>query len=159
MDISDDEVIDALWAQIEPFVYITRAQFASGLEQWDIEVVRTDDGRIAFVTLIQGPEFHFASFDTGTPVTRGLIRSLFAPILERHGYVTTRTPREGAERQHRFNRLLGFRVDGESEFLTHYRLDRVSSRLLLAFGNACVPQPNAGLANGPKHGLDHPCQL
>jgi hypothetical protein len=117
------DVIDALWAQIEPIVFISRDQFVSGLEQWDIDPVHID-GELAFVALTQGPEFHFTSFETGAQISRDMIRSRLHAIIERHGYVTTRTPIEGANRQHRFNRILGFHVTGTSEFFVDYRLDR-----------------------------------
>jgi hypothetical protein len=118
----DFEVIDRLWAQAEPIVFISRDQFVRGLEGWDIEAVRID-GRLAFAALTNGPEFHFASFDTGAPVTMAMIRSRLDPIIERHGFVSTRTPKSGADRQHRFNRAFGFVATGEDEFFVHYRLD------------------------------------
>jgi len=110
-----DDVGDRLWAQIEPIVFITREQFLAGLTGWDIEAV-TIDGRLAFAVLTKGPEFHFASFDTGAPITRAMIRQRLDPIIERHGYVTTRTPKDGADRQHRFNRAYGFKAVGEDDF-------------------------------------------
>jgi hypothetical protein len=118
-----DDVIDRLWEQIEPVVYITREQFVRGLAEWDIEAIRID-GDLAFVALTKGPEFHFASFDTGAPISRAMIRSRLDPIIERHGFVMTRTPKEGADRQHRFNRAFGFHTTGENEFFIMYRLDK-----------------------------------
>lgn len=119
----DTEVVDALWAQTEPVVFISREQWVRELADWDIEAVRID-GRLAFAALTRGPEFHFASFNTGAPITMGMIRSRLDPIIERHGFVTTRTPKDGADRQHRFNRAFGFLVSGESEFFIDYRLDK-----------------------------------
>jgi len=119
-DASD--VIDRLWEQLEPMVYITREQFCTGLAAWKMETVEVN-GEAAFVTLTNGPEFHFTSLGTRAPATAGLIRRLFAPVLEQHGYVATRTPKDGADRQHRFNRLLGFRPVGDDEFFIHYRLE------------------------------------
>lgn len=118
-----DHVVRLLWQQIEPIVYITREQFERGLAEWDIEPVQVN-GRLAFVALTCGPEFHFASFDTGAPITMTMIRSRLSPIIERHGFVTTRTPRDGGDRQHRFNRLLGFKEIGQDEFMIHYRLEQ-----------------------------------
>lgn len=116
-------VIDALWAQIEPTVFITREQYVGELDGWDIEAVHIA-GRLAFAVLSRGPEFHFASFGTGAPISLRMIRERLGPLIERHGYVTTRTPKAGADRQHRFNRLLGFKAVGEDEFFTTYRKDR-----------------------------------
>jgi hypothetical protein len=119
----DAEVIDRLWDQMEPTVYITRDQFVRGLADWDVEAVRVD-GKLAFAALVKGPEFHFASFETGAPIRMAMIRSRLDPIIERHGYVTTRTPIAGADRQHRFNRAFGFEVFGQDEFFLHYKKDR-----------------------------------
>ena len=118
----DDEIIDALWKPIEPTVYITRDQFMRGLAEWDIHMVTIND-HPSFITMTRGTEFHFTSLGTGAPITLAMIRGVLEPIIAAHGCVTTRTPKEGADRQHRFNRILGFRVVGEDEFHTHYRLD------------------------------------
>lgn len=118
----EPDVIDALWEKIEDIAFITREQFARGLNDWDIEVVRGDEG-IAFVTMTQGPEFHFESFGSGALITRAMIMARLNPIIARHGYVTTKTPKDMAPRQHRFNKAFGFRVVGEDDIFTHYRFD------------------------------------
>jgi hypothetical protein len=116
----DADVADGLWAQVEASVYITREQFLDGLAGWDIEPVRID-GKLAFVAMTKGHEFHFASFDTGATITLGMIRARLNPIIERYGFVTTRTPKQGADRQHRFNRAFGFHVIGEDDFFVEYK--------------------------------------
>lgn len=117
------DVADQLWAQIESEVYITREQFDRALAEWTIETAY-HDGRLAFAALTRGPEFHLASFETGMRITPTMIRRHLDPILERHGCVTTRTPKEGADRMHRFNQAFGFQKTGESEFFVNYRLER-----------------------------------
>lgn len=116
------DIVDRLWAQIESVVFITRDQFARGLERWEIEPVEIG-GELAFVGLTQGPEFHFASFDTGARITSEMIRSRLTAIMDRHGFVTTTTPKD-EPRQHRLNRRLGFVATGENEFFVSYRLDK-----------------------------------
>lgn len=116
------DLLDMIWQQAEPLVFITREEFMANLDEWEIEPVEVD-GEVAFILLRKGPEFHFISFNTGRPLTLKMGRSWLEPMLARHGHVTTRTPRH-AERQHRFNRLVGFRPIGESEFFVHYRLDQ-----------------------------------
>lgn len=123
----DTDVADALWAQIEPIVFIGRDEFVAGLAGWDVEPVRID-GALAFAALVRGPEFHFASFDTGATITRTMIRERLTPIIARHGFVTTRTPIDGADRQHRINRALGFRAVGDEEFFRIYRMDAAPCR-------------------------------
>jgi hypothetical protein len=118
----DPDVIDALWEQIEPTVFISRAEFVAGLDGWDIRAEHVD-GELAFVTMTNGPEFHFATFGTRAPITRSRTRAWIDPIIARHGFVTTRTPKEGADRQHRFNLTFGFRPVDEDEFHIMYRMD------------------------------------
>lgn len=119
----DADVVDALWAKIEPVAFITREEFASGLDQWEVEVLRTPDGEIGLVAMTQGSEFHLESFGAGIPITPRMIRERLTPIMRGHGCVTTRTP-HGAERQHRFNKAFGFQVVGEDEFFIFYRLEK-----------------------------------
>lgn len=119
----DADVVDALWEQIEPTVFISRLEFVAGLADWDVEAVRVDDA-LAFVAMTKGPEFHFAAFGTGAPITMGMIRARLEPIIARHGFVTTQTPKEGADRQHRFNRAFGFHAISEDEFFVTYRMDK-----------------------------------
>jgi hypothetical protein len=122
------EVTDLLWAQFVAqlgfgrLVFITREQFDRALDAWEIEPVEIN-GELAFATLTKGPEFHFASFETGRPISLAMIRERIEPLMERHGFVTTRTPKS-EPRQHRFNRLFGFKATGEDEFFVHYRLER-----------------------------------
>lgn len=121
----DPDLAERLWEQIEPTVFIGREQFFRGLAEWDMEAVLIGDA-LAFVALTRGPEFHFASFGTGAPISLRMIRERLDPIIEAHGFVTTRTPREGADRQHRFNRALGFRQSGEDEFFLTYRMEAMT---------------------------------
>lgn len=124
----DPEVIDALWAQLEPDVYITREQFEREAATWVITPYRTDDGRLAFVTTSKGPEFHFSTFNTGMSTTMRIARLWLAPLIERYGYVSTHVPIDDA-RMHRFCRTFGFKAEAaNSEFFTPYRLDHLKCR-------------------------------
>lgn len=116
-------IIDRLWGQAEPKVFIGRDEFVRSLEGWQIEPVEID-GDLAYVTMTKGPEFHFTTFGQhrGTPK---MIRDAIQPIIDRHGFVRTRTPKD-ADRQHRFNRLIGFVADGEDEFFIYYRMKKLT---------------------------------
>lgn len=123
-----EQIIDRLWVQVEPFVFITRMEYEQRLEGWTI-LTEEMKNKLAFVALINGPEFHMISFGTGAPINRKLIRETLTPILEEHGYVLTQTPKEGFARQHRFNRAFGFHPIGEDEFFIKYRLEASECRL------------------------------
>lgn len=114
------DIVNALWGQIEPHVFITRDQFARELDNWTMRKIEIQ-GRPAFITLSKGPEFHFASLDAGHRVTMKMGRAWLTEILDEYGYVTTRTPKDD-DRQHRFNRLVGFKAVGADEFFVHYRM-------------------------------------
>lgn len=105
---------------MEPTVFISRSEFVAGLADWDVEAVMVD-GALAFATMTKGPEFHFASFGTRAPISRAMIRARLDPIIARHGFVMTLTPKDGADRQHRFNRAFGFQVTGGNEFFVEYK--------------------------------------
>lgn len=115
-----DATADALWAQVEPQVFITREQFFDGLKGWEMNEVAVD-GKLAFVTARKGPLFHFTSFDTGARISLRMIRDFLAPIIAEYGYAETQTPKSDA-RQARFNRKLGFTVVGENEFHKTFRI-------------------------------------
>jgi hypothetical protein len=116
-------IIDAMWRQTEPHVFITREQFERGLEGWTIEPVERAGVLVgAFVT--RGPELHFCTFPDNGRVSFSLqlIREHVDPLIEQYGFIRTRTPRDEVGQQ-RFNERLGFVRTGEDEFFLHYRLE------------------------------------
>lgn len=121
------DVRDALWQQVEPIVFITKDQFMAGLAEWEIEPVEID-GTLAFAALQRGSEFHFSSFGSGARISMPMIKSRLDSIMAVHGCVTTRTPKDDADRQHRINRKLGFVVTHQDEFFTHYRMEAAPCR-------------------------------
>lgn len=119
------DVRELIWRQVSEHLFVTREQFMAELDQWEIEPRVLPDGAIAGGVMRKGPAFHFFTFGK-VSITRQMMREALAPQFERYGYVTTRTPKVD-ERQHRFNRLMGFVATGEDEYDVHYRLDRIRS--------------------------------
>ena len=117
------EIIDLLWGVDEKVLYLSKTQYIDSLNGWLIEP-RYEDGVMVGATLTNGPEFHFATFGSQWKLTRADIRRYLCPLIERYGYVTTKTPKEDT-RQSRFNKILGFFVTSEDEFFTHYKLERL----------------------------------
>jgi hypothetical protein len=118
----DAEVLDRLWAEVEPSVFITRAQWEQGLAEWDIQAIHAEDGRLAFVVLTRGPEIHYKSFGV-EPMSLAMLRRWGTPLLERYGHVVTRTSKDDL-RQQRVNRRLGaVEVDSDEFFIT-FRWDK-----------------------------------
>jgi hypothetical protein len=117
----DAEVLDRLWAEVEPAVFITREQWERSLAEWDVQAIHAADGRLAFVVLTRGPEIHYKSFGV-EPMSLAMLRRWGTPLLERYGYVVTRTAKDD-RRQQRVNRRLGAVEVGEDEFFITYRWD------------------------------------
>jgi len=120
---SRTKIIDLLWGVDEKVLYLSKTQYIDSLNGWLIEP-HYEDGVMVGATLTNGPEFHFATFGGQWKMTRANIRHYLCPLLERYGYVTTKTPKEDT-RQRRFNKILGFFVTSESEFFAHYKLERL----------------------------------
>lgn len=116
-------VIDRIWEQAEPLLFISKEEFVRNLDGWEIEPVEID-GTVAFATMTKGPAFHCHSFETGQAIPLHMLKAFVQKIIDQYGYATTKTPHE-AEKQHRFNRIFGFKKVGEDEFDVHYRIDKI----------------------------------
>ena len=113
-------IIARLWADCP--LFLTRSEFESTLEGWDIEEVRDANGLAVVVS--KGAEFHFQILDPGLQVTREHLRRWPGALIAKYGYALTRTPKDD-ERQVRFNERLGFVRIREDEFDVHYRIERL----------------------------------
>lgn len=123
MEMERLELLEKMWEQIEQSVFISKDQFISALDGWKIEPVSIN-GKLALLTMANGPAFHFHSFGTGKSLTRKMICDYLRGIIAQHGYATTKTPKHD-ERQNRFNLLFGFTLTHEDEYDRHYRIERL----------------------------------
>lgn len=112
-------ILDRLWKDAEPNFFGTREDF---LKKWDGWFITTYND--SFIALVRGPEFHFHSFCCNSPMPMKIIRSFLQNLIDLNGFAQTRTPHED-ERQHRFNKLIGFKEVGRDEFDVIYRIERV----------------------------------
>ena len=118
-----EDLLDRIWAQVEPTVYITKAEYLAGFEGWTVTPHEVGGVAVGAV-LTNGPELHFITFGERWRLTRADIRHYLAPVLAREGCVTTKTPKDDT-RQQRFNRLIGFVDAGEDEFFLHMKLTKL----------------------------------
>ena len=117
-----DALIDRLYAKDSEVIYLTREEYGRRLEGWDIEPVEIN-GELAFAFLIRGPELHYNSFDTGHRIPLKRFVERLWKVVDQHGYLITRTPKDAVQQQ-KINRRLGFVVTGEDEYDIHFRLER-----------------------------------
>lgn len=130
--MNTQEVVEKIWSQVEPTVFVSRQEFLANMAEWEI-TPREIDGEIIGATLQRGPEFHFITFGLRKVFPATLIVQCLQPIIDKHGFICTRTPKEDV-RQHRFNLLIGFSVETTDEFYTYFRM----TRLTLHRGNSCL---------------------
>lgn len=121
--MTTEEIIERMWRDVEPNVFISRAEFVASLDGWTI-TPRAIDGVIAGATLTNGAAFHFVSFGKRKRIPAALMAECLRPILAEHGHVLTRTPKDDA-RQSRFNRLIGFVAESSDEFWTYFKLEKL----------------------------------
>lgn len=113
------ELLDLLWEAAEPNVFISKECFINNLDGWELEPVE-NDGELILILLKRGPELHFQPF--GKPIPRRVVHGVIQKVIDQNGYCLTKTPKEEI-RQHRFNKIIGFRQVGEDEYDIHYRID------------------------------------
>lgn len=116
------DLAELLWRKAEPVLFITREAYLEQLADWTIEPVEID-GDVAFVFLIKGPELHYDSFGTGHRIPLKLFADRIWKVVDQHGYLVTRTPKDDI-RQQNINRRFGCVVTHEDEFDIHFRLER-----------------------------------
>jgi len=117
------DLYDILWRAAEPSLYITKEQYLQGLTGWTL-TPHHHDGHLVGIAVTKGSEFHFVTTGEKWTLSRADIRHYLEPILAEYGEVTTETP-ISLERQHRFNKILGFVETGRDEFCIRYALKRL----------------------------------
>lgn len=122
--MSRNDLIAIMWRAVESSVFISRQDFVDGLDGWEI-AAKEIDGEMIGATLTKGPEFHFVTFGPKKAFPRALMRECVQPIIDRYGFVRTRTPSDDT-RQCRFNRAVGFTVESTDDYFTTFRMERLS---------------------------------
>ena len=109
--------MDLLWELCKDDVLISRNEFEQKFEGWIV------DPHPKGVRVSKGAEFHFV-LKPDQQITRADIRWCVAPIIEQFGYAETTTPTHDV-RQHRFNKILGFREVARDADFVRFRIERM----------------------------------
>lgn len=91
----------------------------AALDGWTVHTAQRAGVDVAFV-ITSGPEIHMLSIVGPRAMSRQNILQHLAPILEEHGYATTRVPIE--ETDHRLRLALGFSQTWADENYTYWAL-------------------------------------
>ncbi len=118
-----EQLIDRLWANAEPHVYISKAEFVANLADWHVYDITREDGLVAIVCE-KGPEFHFQPGGEGAHISRRIARGVVQNLIDTHGHAVTKTPLHMLKQQ-RFNEAFGFEVTDRDEYDVHYRITKI----------------------------------
>lgn len=89
------------------------------LEGWTISTAQRAGVDVAFV-ITRGPEIHMLSLVGPRAMTRRNIAEFLHPIVDEHGYATTRVPL--ADTDHRLRLALGFTQTWADDSYTYWAL-------------------------------------
>ena len=119
------DMLDILWQHASDALFISKDEFVRNLADWEI-VGHDIDGKLAFISVTKGPEFHFESVKAGRALPMSRMRAFLQPIIDQYGYAETRTPKtDEYAKQHRFNKLFGFKQTSEDEYDVFYRIEKL----------------------------------
>lgn len=114
-----NDLIECLWQQSAPYLFIKREEFFGHMDGWDMEPVAIN-GQLAFIVATKGAEFHFASLGTHR-LPLQLARQIVQRLVDVYGFAMTRAPKED-QRQHLFNLAFGFEMVHETEYDVVYQI-------------------------------------
>lgn len=89
------------------------------LDGWTVRTAQRAGADVAFV-ITRGTEIHMVSLVGPRAMSRRNILEHLAPILEEHGYATTRVP--ASETDHRLRLALGFTMTWQDQDYTYWAL-------------------------------------
>lgn len=117
-----DECIDALYAEAVKQHQVTRDEYAAMLYGWDLAPIVAFGVNVG-VVMLRFHEIHMhIEPQAAMKYGRRLLKQYLLPNLQKHGYLTTITPRDdGIER---FLVRLGFYKTGEENGICSYRIDQ-----------------------------------
>lgn len=122
------QAIEPIMQALERYALGSRELLEQLLGDWSV-VPYELDGVVAACAVMKGPEIHFAVSPTFRfrLLTRDRIRTFLAPLLAKHGYLTTRMLRSHGDAggEITFVRRLGFRPTWTADDTTFYMLTKL----------------------------------
>jgi hypothetical protein len=91
----------------------------NALDGWTVHTAQRAGVDVGFVA-IKGPEIHILPIVARKALSRKNITAYLKPLLDEHGYVTTRVP--VADTNHRLRINLGFELTWSDERFTYWAL-------------------------------------
>lgn len=89
----------------------------ANLHGWEVSIASRNDKEVAIV-IVKGSEIHFVSLDERRAMSRKNTLEFMVPVIEKHGYATTRVP--ASETNHKLREKLGFALTWQDADFTYW---------------------------------------
>ena len=119
-------VIDLIWDNVKDDLFVSKEEFVRALDGYAIVPEFNDAKEMIGVVVHKGPSFHFMVFGPKWHLTKAMLAKWPGSLIDQYGYAETHTPIDD-ERQHRFNRRVGFVETKRDERYVYYRIERTRS--------------------------------
>ena len=114
-----EELLEPIVKAIRQGTALSGPDIRKYFEDWEVIPAEIDGCHVA-TAVVKGTEIHFALVPGWRPTScqRGAIKAFLKPLIERHGFLTTRVPHERPA-QKKFVQRVGFKPtwrDGQVEY-------------------------------------------
>lgn len=120
-----EELLAPIVQSVRRGTTLSRYEILKYFADWDVAPGEVG-GQHAWVAAIKGPEVHFALAEGWRPKgsVRGAVRAFFAPLLARHGYLTTRVLHSHPDKK-KFVERVGFKPTWRDAQVQYYLLGQL----------------------------------
>mgnify|MGYP000615519730 CR=1 FL=1 len=119
------ELKDRLWEHMRETPGLTRFEFLHNLHGWMLDAIYDGD-EIAAIFIVKGAEFHFVKLNSTSKANKAVLKKYPGELIAKYGYAETHTPKTpDFDRQHRFNKIIGFFPVREDDSHVYYRIEKL----------------------------------
>lgn len=120
--MTDEELLAPIVKAVRKGTSLAGPDIRAFFADWEIIPAQVE-GQHVGTAVVKGTEIHFALIEGWRPRSsqRGAIQAFLKPLLERHGYLTTRVPHERPA-QKKFVQRVGFRPTWRDEQVEYFLL-------------------------------------
>lgn len=116
---------EILWEHLRNTPGLTRFEFLHNLHGWMLDAVY-QAGEVVAIFIVKGPEFHFVKLNLVAQANKSILKQYPGQLIEKYGYAETHTPKTpDFDRQHKFNKIIGFVPIREDEANVYYRIEKL----------------------------------
>jgi len=122
-EIDRQALIEIVWQSLSSNYYLSKETCINNLNSC-LVALENVGGKMAVTYVSNGPEFHFVKVSDKYVAKKSTLKRYPGSLIEKFGYAETCTPISD-ERQHRFNRAVGFYETHRSNSYVYYRIEKL----------------------------------